>query len=339
MAYIGRAAHLDDRAGAVAIGVDYLVGDGGGHHISRQDTVGSLADEGFQHHPAGRARRAIDQIDGLAAFVEGGVFPAAREIESQARCRFPIRLHLGAFDLGVEIQIDRGAIDDFGNLIAFVVVIESACVECERAIEQRVLGAEFIGVDIFGCESQRMDRVGLIAFAKRNQHRARRVRAACFIAMREGAIDQSLIGEIELRRPIGDEAAGELAPILIHHARARIAIAAGGELAWYQGEMLLILGPAQTAGQLEIIGDLVIGFAEQRIRVQAIWVLAEKIIVTLVVEAGERIGIEIDARRISRRIERLAGIGILIAALPIERTDQALMTIGHARLPISDPGI
>ena len=73
--------------------------------------------------------------------------------------------------------------------------------------------------------------------------------------------------------------------------------------------MLLVVGPAHAAGQLQIVGDVVIGLAEPRIGIQRIGILAEEIIVTLIVEAGDRIGIDIDAVLQSARRRRRSGLG------------------------------
>ena len=59
------------------------------------------------------------------------------------------------------------------------------------------------------------------------QHRAGRIGAAGLVAMRVGAIDQRLIGEIELRRPVGGGAARQLVPLLVDDAGDGIAVAVG----------------------------------------------------------------------------------------------------------------
>ena len=118
------------------------------------------------------------------------------------------------------------------------------------------------------------------------QLRARRIGAASLIAVRIGAVDQGLIGEIELRRPVDGGAASELIPLLVHHAGNGIAIPGHEQFARDVREMLLILGPAQAGRELQIAEDVVIRLAETRIGVQRVGILAQKVIVSLVVEAG-----------------------------------------------------
>ena len=60
-------------------------------------------------------------------------------------------------------QIDRRAVDDSRNLIVLVIVIEDIAIERQRAVEQRVLRAQFKRIDEFRLEGQRMDRIGDIA--------------------------------------------------------------------------------------------------------------------------------------------------------------------------------
>ena len=54
--------------------------------------------------------------------------------------------------------------------------------------------------------------------------------------------------------------------------------------------MLLIFGQAQAADEFQLIEDVVIDLAERRIGIEHIGILAEKIIVTLIVEARGRFG-------------------------------------------------
>ena len=70
---------------------------------------------------------AIHQIDGLGALCKTRIFVAAGEIEPQAREPAPKSLPVPHLSRGVEIQVDRGAIHDSGNLIILVIVIECAC--------------------------------------------------------------------------------------------------------------------------------------------------------------------------------------------------------------------
>ena len=59
--------------------------------------------------------------------------------------------------------------------------------------------------------------------------------------------------------------------------------------------MLLIFRPAQTGRQLQIAEDIVIGLAERGIGIQRIGILAQKIIVPLIVQMRDRVGIDIGA--------------------------------------------
>ncbi len=51
-----------------------------------------------------------------------------------SHCAFDFR----AFDRRIEIQVDGRAIDDFRNLITFVVVVEGADIKGERTIQQSI---------------------------------------------------------------------------------------------------------------------------------------------------------------------------------------------------------
>ena len=68
--------------------------------------------------------------------------------------------------------------------------------------------------------------------------------------------------------------------------------------------MLLIVRPAQSAGQFQIGRDIVIGLAKTGIGIQHIRILAEEIIVTLIVQLRDRIGIDIAAAAASRTMWR-----------------------------------
>ena len=118
----------------------------------------ACVDEWFDDHPAGRAGRAIHQVDGALAIGDPGIFVSAGKIEPQARHRLPGGFQFRAFHRGVEIQIDRRAIHDFGNLIVFIIVVENIAVQRQRAVEQRVLGTQLEGIDEFRLERKRMNR-------------------------------------------------------------------------------------------------------------------------------------------------------------------------------------
>src|SRR6185437_10743180 len=95
-----------------------------------------------------------------------------------------------------------------------------------------------------------------------------------------------LIGEGKFRRPVRDGTAGELAPALIDMPFDRIAITYHQQLAGDIDEMLLVVGPAQAARQLQVWRDVVINLAEQRVGIQIVGVLAEEVVMALIVERG-----------------------------------------------------
>ena len=88
-----------------------------------------------------------------------GVFVTAGEAESETGKGLIGRLDFGAFHRGIEIVVDGCAVHDAGNLITRIIVEEEVAVQRKRAIEQGVLGAEFIGIDELGLERDRMDRI------------------------------------------------------------------------------------------------------------------------------------------------------------------------------------
>ena len=94
-------------------------------------------------------RRAVHQVDGGLAIVDARVFITAREIEFQAGQWLPARFQFRTLNRRVEVEVDRGAIDDLRNLVALVIVIEDVAIQRQPAIEQRVLGSEFVGIDEF----------------------------------------------------------------------------------------------------------------------------------------------------------------------------------------------
>ena len=133
-----------------------------GDDRNRQNAIRCLGNERLHHHPVGMIGHigAIHQIDRTLAIVNPRVFIAARKFEFEAGHRLIGRFHFGAFHLGIEIVVDRGAVYDARDLIALVIVIEGVAVERQRAIEQRVLGAEFKGIDEFRFEGQWVDGIG-----------------------------------------------------------------------------------------------------------------------------------------------------------------------------------
>ncbi len=112
--------------------------------------------EGFDDKPSRCACRAVHQIDRTLAVVYPGVFPSTSKIEPQAGDWFVACFKLGTLHLGAKVEVDGGAIDDFRNLIILIVVIEDVAVQCQRAIEQRVLGTQLERIDEFRLEGKRM---------------------------------------------------------------------------------------------------------------------------------------------------------------------------------------
>src|SRR6185437_16743698 len=92
------------------------------------------------------AGRAIHQIDGGLTIVYFCRLISAAKRESQTRNRLPSRLKLCPLDRGIEIQIDRGTIDDLGNLITLVVVKEDIPIQRQTAVERRILRTKLISV-------------------------------------------------------------------------------------------------------------------------------------------------------------------------------------------------
>src|SRR6185437_12901426 len=101
------------------------------------------------------------------------------------------------------------------------------------------------------------------------------------------------------------------------------------KLAGNEREMLLILRPAQAGGQFEIGRDIVIGLAERCVGIENVRVLAAKIIVTIAVQAADRIGIDIDAGIDRRLAAAFCGIVIFEAAI----TREAAAVVGYADHP------
>src|SRR5580692_1337222 len=106
------------------------------------------------------------------------------------------------------------------------------------------------------------------------EHRAGWVRTTRLIAMGVGTINECLIGEIQLWCPVDGNTARELIPLLIHHTGGWIPKVVDADFAWNIGEMLLILGPPQTSGKLQLFQDAVIGFSKHRIGIERIGILA-----------------------------------------------------------------
>jgi hypothetical protein len=63
------------------------------------------------------------------------MFITAGKFESQTGRWFIRGFDFGSFDCCVKVQVDRRAIDDLGNLIALVIVVEDTAVEGNGAVE------------------------------------------------------------------------------------------------------------------------------------------------------------------------------------------------------------
>jgi len=123
-------------------------------------------------------------------------------VDGEIADRRPNTLELGAIDLGIDVQIDRRFVDDRGDLIARVVVVEHVGVQGQRAAQQGILGADFVGVDEFRIVGQRIGAVVADAVDGAETGLARRVEPAALIAARIGGVDQSLVGEAQGRGPV-----------------------------------------------------------------------------------------------------------------------------------------
>ena len=97
-------------------------------------------------------------LQGPIPYPEGQVLEGSQQPKTFAVDQM---IEFRAFDGGVEIQIDRRAVDDFRYLIAFVIVVKNVSIERQRAIEQRIFGAQFERIHKFGCERRRMGGEGL----------------------------------------------------------------------------------------------------------------------------------------------------------------------------------
>src|SRR6185437_11675768 len=117
--------------------------------IGRKYAIGRLRRERSEQYPSRSARCTIYQIYRPRAVGHPRGFIPPRKLESEPRERFIACFQFAAFDCCIKVQIDRGSIDDFRYLISFVVIVERAGIECERAIQQCVLAAKFECIDVF----------------------------------------------------------------------------------------------------------------------------------------------------------------------------------------------
>src|SRR5580692_223517 len=96
------------------------------NNVNRENAVGGLSWKGFHHHPTSMFSgvRSIHEIDGCLPVSNSSILITSGKVEPQSGQRFPGRFKLGTLNLGVEVQVDRGSINDLRDLIIFVVVVE-----------------------------------------------------------------------------------------------------------------------------------------------------------------------------------------------------------------------
>ena len=125
----------------------------------------------------------IHEIDGALALRDSGIFPAAREIKSQSGHRLPCRFQLGAFGMCIEVQIDRRPVDNLGNLVILVIVVEEITVQRQRAIQKRVLrtssnASTNSGLNVNGCIGCTLKNIAVANICLRGEDRTGRIGAA-----------------------------------------------------------------------------------------------------------------------------------------------------------------
>src|SRR6185437_6608907 len=101
-----------------------------------------------------------------------------------------------AFDGGIEVEIDRCAVNDLGNLVTLVIVVKHIAVEGNGAIQQGILGADLKGVNVFWFERQGVNRNARYSPAISIESCSRRIGATGFVTACIGAVDKRLIREI-----------------------------------------------------------------------------------------------------------------------------------------------
>src|SRR6185312_10867829 len=95
--------------------------------------------------------------------------------------------------------------------------------------------------------------------------------------------------------------------------------------------MLLVLRPAQAAGEFQIVRDVIISLAKRGVGIERVGILATEVIVTVAIEAADRIGIDIDALIDRRFAAAVRGIIVFETAV----TAETFAAIGYARNPWS----
>ena len=123
-----------------------------------KNAVRALCRKRFDYHPPGMPGciGPIHQIDPGSPRGDFGVFLSARKIQLKSRRWLPGGFDFRAFDCGVEIHVDRGAVHDLRNLITGVVIIEDISIQRKGAVEQRIFGPSskaliYSGLNVSGC--------------------------------------------------------------------------------------------------------------------------------------------------------------------------------------------
>src|SRR3546814_8104548 len=102
-------------------------------------------------------------------------------------------------------------------------------------------------------------------------------------------------------------------------------------LRWNGGERLSVLGVAKTRRQFQVVADIIIEFAEQRRGRELVRILGPEIIMSVAVDALDRIGIDIGAHRkgVACRDRQCASDAPSI---------QRIGTLAHIRVPVLAKG-
>src|SRR6185437_16461739 len=154
--------------------------------IFRENAVGRGCYEGLHQHPTWLTGCAVHQIDRLLTVFDASILVTSRKFKSETRYWLISGLQFRSPHGGVEVQIDRRAINDLRNLVAFVVIEKDVAVKSQCSIEQRVLRSKLIGIYVFGIECQWMNGNAMQRQSRIvSEHRARRIGPSRLIAVRK----------------------------------------------------------------------------------------------------------------------------------------------------------
>ena len=180
------------------------------------------------------ARGAVHQVDGAGAVGHAGVLVAALEAQAQVLQRPPVDLQFGAPDLGVEVQVDRRAIDDLES-DSLVVVVEDVAVQRQPPSSSVFLvptskASTNSGLKVWGGSGMpsRLVAGRTAAQAATGNDDAAAAdwrRRPCSRGRRRHR--QGLVGEVELGLPVERQPARRLAPLLVddlHGAGGAVAV-------------------------------------------------------------------------------------------------------------------